>query len=470
MAPLAERERRQAVRAFAAGLSSATSLNRPKDWQAFERLTRDLFARITGDVHMDLHGRNGQPQSGVDVSGIDQRTRVQVGIQCRGRGDGSAWTNSRLTQKELREEVAKARSFYPSLDVFVVLTTGPNDVLLKKAAAEISERHARDGSFEIQVHGWDWLEGRLSEHADLAIRYGLIAVASPVFHDSTTASAIAKQIGARLATAVELMNDRRSVNERFTLQSISKHLGFPDWRKLEDITEGRSDVIASELVNLARALGINEQWLLEGKQTPFRVDPEDYRGAEEQFDSIQRLNPRRIVFVRQSEDDFESIVAAEIDDFRWVTFHWDHPTSSHVGGTGKYQLLEYCCLIRRLFGLLTIRGRALFTESISKRLTSCASGRGMFIQERSFIGGTTISGGSILQNWRKRGWRVHPNLRENCAKPSVSHAWCLQIIKGLLNVTAGCAPSSLMQVYPSTSGNLLRAILSTSASRAIESR
>jgi hypothetical protein len=44
---------------------SATLFNRPRDWQAFERLARDLFARITGDVHMDLHGRDGQPQGGV---------------------------------------------------------------------------------------------------------------------------------------------------------------------------------------------------------------------------------------------------------------------------------------------------------------------------------------------------------------------------------------------------------------------
>lgn len=98
------------------------------------------------------------------------------------------------------------------------------------------------------------------------------------------------------------MNDQRSVNERFTLQSISKHLGFPDWRKLEAVAEGRSDVSAAELVNVARALGISGHWLLEGKQTPFLVDPEDYRGAEEQFESIQRLNPRRIVFVRQREE------------------------------------------------------------------------------------------------------------------------------------------------------------------------
>jgi hypothetical protein len=237
------RSRTAQVRTFATGLAGATSFNRPKDWQSFERLTRDLFMRITGDVHMDLNGRNGQLQSGVDVSGVDQRTRVQVGIQCRGRGDGSAWTNSRLTSKELREEVAKARSFYPSLDIFVVLTTGPNDVGLKKAAAELSARHAHDGGFEVQVHGWDWLEGRLSEHPDLAVRYGLIAIANQAFHDEASAPAIAQQIGSRLVTAIELMNDRRGVNERFTLQNISKHLGFPDWRTLEDITEGRSDAL-----------------------------------------------------------------------------------------------------------------------------------------------------------------------------------------------------------------------------------
>jgi hypothetical protein len=357
--------RTHAVRAFATGLAAATSLDRPKDWQAFERLTRDLFARITGDVHMDFNGRNGQPQAGVDVSGVDQRTRVQVGIQCRGRGDGSVWTKSRLTAKELGEEAAKARGFYPKLDIFVVVTTGPNDVQLKKAAAEISVRNVRLGGFEVQVHGWDWLEGRLSEHPDLAIRHGLIAVANPGFRGAASASTIAHQIGSRLVTAIELMNERRSANERFTLQNISKHLGFPDWRHLEDITEGRSAVGSDELARIALGLGISEPWLLEGKETPFLVDPQDYRGADEQYESVRRFKPKRIIFVRQDQEDFESIIVAEIDDFRWITFHWDHPTSSHVGGTGRRQLLEYCCLMRRLYrsfdhpGGCTLHGKHL---------------------------------------------------------------------------------------------------------------
>jgi hypothetical protein len=340
---------RSAVKDFHAGLANSTSLNRPKDWQAFERLARDLFARITGDVHMDLNGRSGQPQAGVDVSGVDQLSRAQIGIQCKGRDDASGWTRSRISVKELREEAAKARSFYPKLDIFVMLTTGPNDVRLRRVAAEISEQNGQDGKFEVQVHGWDWLEGRLGEHADLAIRYGLIAVANPSFYGAAIASAIAVQIGSRLATAIELMNEGRSVNDRFTMQNISKHLGFSDWRKLEAVSEGRSDMGLTELASVARSLGINEEWLLEGKKTPFFTDPDDYIGAEAQFESIQRLKPRKIIFVRMSEEDFESLVVAEVDDFRWVTFGWDHPTSSHVGGTGSRQLLEYCCLMRRLY-------------------------------------------------------------------------------------------------------------------------
>lgn len=354
-----------ALREFSSQLASGTSLNRPKDWQAFERLARDLFANMTGDVHADLNGRSGQPQSGVDVSAVDQRTRCQIGVQCRGRGDGSAWRTRHLTAKELRDEAEKARSFHPKLDLFVVLTTGPNDAKLKKAAADLNHRYAREGLFEVQVHGWDWLEGRLAHYPDLAIRYGLIAVATPALQGAPISSAIAQQIGVRLSAAIALMNDHRNIDDRFTLQNISSHLGYSDWRLLEGIAEGRSDVGATEIARIAQALGINEQWLLEGKRAPFLVDPEDYRGAEEQLSSIERLKPRRIVFVRQKEEDFESIVVVELDDFRWVTFHWDHPTSSHVGGTGRHQLLEYCCLIRQLYrtldhpGTCTLHGKHL---------------------------------------------------------------------------------------------------------------
>jgi hypothetical protein len=292
------RSRAARIADFAPILANGTKLNRPRDWQAFERLTRDLFARITGDVHMDLHGRTGQPQAGVDVFGTDQRSRARVGVQCRGRGDGTERTTRRLTAKELRSEVDKARAFYPALDMFVLLTTGPNDARLQKAAAEINADQEQAGGFQVHVHGWDWIEGKLGEHFDLAVQYGLVAVVAEAVEGSTANSKIARQISVRLVTAIELMNEGRKSDDRFTLQNISKHLGFSDWRRLENITEGRSDADAGELTHIAHGLGINEQWLIEGKAAPFAVDPDDYRGAEEQYVSITRVKPRRIIFER----------------------------------------------------------------------------------------------------------------------------------------------------------------------------
>lgn len=304
---------------------------------------------MTGDVHMDLNGRNGQPQAGVDVYGVDQRTRARVGIQCRGRSDDSQRANGRVTAAELAEEVTKARTFYPKLDVFVVLTTGPNDVHLKKAAAALSRRRLNSKGLIVRVHGWDWIEGLLARHLDLAIQYGLIAVLPTGGQSEASASRIAEQIGTRLLAAIDLMNTRRSADERFNIQSISKHLGFADWRDLEAIAEGRSSARLADLAHISAGLGINEQWLVEGKRAPFLVDPDDYIGADEQYASILRLNPQQIVFVRQEQKYFESIVVVQVDDFKWVTFHWDHPMSSHVGGTGRRQLFEYCCLMRRLY-------------------------------------------------------------------------------------------------------------------------
>ena len=36
------------------------AFNKPRDWQDFERMTRDLFAALHGTIHVDRHGRERQ--------------------------------------------------------------------------------------------------------------------------------------------------------------------------------------------------------------------------------------------------------------------------------------------------------------------------------------------------------------------------------------------------------------------------
>jgi tetratricopeptide (TPR) repeat protein len=140
----------------------------PKLWQEFESLAFDLYRRLWKTNDAQMHGRRGQPQSGVDVYGTDRVEQTFTGVQCKGK-DGDY--GGALTEAELRQEVEKARTFQPPLDVYVVVTTAPNDASIQKIAREISQEHKKIGIFEVRVTGWDTLRHYISEDQELLLKY-----------------------------------------------------------------------------------------------------------------------------------------------------------------------------------------------------------------------------------------------------------------------------------------------------------
>jgi cellulose synthase operon protein C len=141
----------------------------PKNWQDFERLCYDIYSRRWQTNDAEMHGRQGQPQAGVDVYGHDRLENDKlVGVQCKGKDqtyDGA------LTNKELLDEVDKAKTFKPKLDVFVLATTAPNDVGIQEVARTITEDHSQQGLFEVRVQGWGTLQQWLSDHPDLLTKH-----------------------------------------------------------------------------------------------------------------------------------------------------------------------------------------------------------------------------------------------------------------------------------------------------------
>src|SRR6266699_2201078 len=115
-------------------------LPEPKNWQDFERLCFDLYRHIWKTTDADMNGRTGQPQAGVDVYGTDRVEDKFVGVQCKGKDQGYG---ANLTQRELRDEIKKAKNFIPALDIFVLATTAPNDVNIQQTARIISREHKK---------------------------------------------------------------------------------------------------------------------------------------------------------------------------------------------------------------------------------------------------------------------------------------------------------------------------------------
>lgn len=131
----------------------------PSSWENFERMCHLLWMDILEDPNVQFEGRKGQKQNGVDVYGTHARAKQFYGVQCKGKDNSY---KKPLTEKELKDEVKKAKKFSPRLDIFILATTSPNDVKLQKLARDISEEHRKKNLFEVFVYGWDELRQRIA--------------------------------------------------------------------------------------------------------------------------------------------------------------------------------------------------------------------------------------------------------------------------------------------------------------------
>lgn len=141
---------------------SSASIRQPKDWQDFERNSRILFECILEDIHVKNHGRNGQPQHGVDIYGRRNSQGSYIGVQCKGKDVGYG---GQVTETELRAEVEKSRNFTPQISDFILVTTAPDDAAIEAVAREITAEREKEGNpLNVSIWGWGALEARISQY------------------------------------------------------------------------------------------------------------------------------------------------------------------------------------------------------------------------------------------------------------------------------------------------------------------
>jgi len=139
---------------------SSTSLPKPKNWQDFENKMRELVACVLDDQNTQQNGRSGQEQHGVDIYGY-RNSDCLVGVQCKKKLEKS------VTEKELRDEIKKAKSFKPRISEYILVTTAPRDQRIQEVARIITEElKTTSYPFRVSVWGWDDIEEHASKHAE----------------------------------------------------------------------------------------------------------------------------------------------------------------------------------------------------------------------------------------------------------------------------------------------------------------
>lgn len=116
----------------------------PESWEDFEHLCRDLWTILWNDRDTRRHGRQGQPQAGVDVYGRPDQSSEWHGIQCKLK---SQTTGTQLT-RHLQSPASR-------------------DVEVERIVREISDAQLEKDSFPVTVRFWDDILEDLQGHEAL---------------------------------------------------------------------------------------------------------------------------------------------------------------------------------------------------------------------------------------------------------------------------------------------------------------
>ena len=134
----------------------------PSSWNEFEELCFKLFTRIWDDSIVERNGRKGQGQNGVDI--YRDNYSIYTGLQCKGK---QTYPQTKLTKKDIRDEVELAKNFKPALKDYIIITTGPRDSTIQEFVRLESEKNVNEKLFSIHVLFWEDIEGKLKDYIDL---------------------------------------------------------------------------------------------------------------------------------------------------------------------------------------------------------------------------------------------------------------------------------------------------------------
>lgn len=132
----------------------------------FQSFCLKLVRRYWQDDLAAAHGRSGQSQNGVDITGRDNRNGFKhAAMQCK----ASETDDPRQPDEdELVAEVEKAKKYTPKLDVFYFAYGGNRDAKLQRKAEELTAANEAEGLFRVVVWSWNDIVERALDFQDVA--------------------------------------------------------------------------------------------------------------------------------------------------------------------------------------------------------------------------------------------------------------------------------------------------------------
>ncbi|WP_147239368.1 hypothetical protein [Tenacibaculum sp. E3R01] len=119
----------------------------PKSWEEFEELTLDACKIRWENPDLQMNGRQGQPQNGVDIFGSNHIFKC-IGVQCKNY-------KTKVTIELIKEEIIKAESFQPKIDMFYFAISTETDATIQREIRILSQERTNKGDFPVMMLFWN---------------------------------------------------------------------------------------------------------------------------------------------------------------------------------------------------------------------------------------------------------------------------------------------------------------------------
>ena len=147
------------VRELAVPISQRFAI--PTNDDDFEQMCLELLRRHWSRPGLELFGKRGERQFGIDILDVSGETPVYA-AQCKLKEEYKS-----MPPTEIQAEVDQAKKFMPALGKYAILTTGKVSTQSQRKVREINNAHKTAGLFEVEVVTWGPLCALLQHYPEV---------------------------------------------------------------------------------------------------------------------------------------------------------------------------------------------------------------------------------------------------------------------------------------------------------------
>jgi hypothetical protein len=131
-------------------------ISKIKDSVTFEYLCKEIIESLGFYEQVQFNGRPGQPQNGVDIFARRKSISEWIGIQCKVREND-------ISEKDIIDELQKAKGFNPKLSLYQIYTTSSRDTKIQKLIRVKYDDLLENFGVKVEIVFWEDIEDILKE-------------------------------------------------------------------------------------------------------------------------------------------------------------------------------------------------------------------------------------------------------------------------------------------------------------------